>query len=140
MLDDLINTTADLLSTASRLSLLASSERERRCWFLVRAFLWTSWQRCVMLYFYSCVSSHIALGFNDHNAESLVFRGFYPAPGVSIQEMSKQNANKLKSSYMCGWAFELLRIDPCAIGLDFRRFHKRFSMLFGDRVGRCISG
>ena len=39
---------------------------------------------------------------------------------------------------MCGWAFELLRINPISIGLDFRRFFLRYSMAFGDRPGRCL--
>lgn len=40
---------------------------------------------------------------------------------------------------MCGWAFELIRTDPCAIGLDFRNFFQRFLAAFEGREGRCIS-
>ena len=138
MLDKFIDTTADLISTSSALYSSTSSSDEKYIWFLVRAFLWTSWQRCSMMYFYTIVGSHIKLGFNDHDGHSLVLKGCFVAPGVSIQEMSRKFASAEKSDYMCGWAFELLRSDPSAIGLDFRRFHHRFSDAFGARAGRCI--
>ncbi|KAL9632444.1 MAG: hypothetical protein Q9164_005317 [Protoblastenia rupestris] len=121
LLDSFINTTADLMSTASRLSTLAGPRDEKVKWFLVRGFLWTSWQRSNMLYFYSMLGGHLRSGFNDHDRHNLVLHGFYPSPGMSIQEMSKRYAGQEKPAYMCGWAFELLRTDPCAIGfkVDF---------------------
>ena len=140
MLDSFINTTADLMSTASRLSTLAGPGDEKVRWFLVRVFLWTSWQRSSMLYFYSILSGHILHGFDDHLGHEIVLRGFSPSPGMSIQEMSKHYASQEKPAYMCGWAFELLRTDPCAIGSDFRRFHQSFSRPFGSLSGRCVPG
>ncbi|KAL6712940.1 hypothetical protein ACLMJK_009495 [Lecanora helva] len=135
----LINTIADLLSTASLLSSSAERDDDRCRWFLVRAFLWTSWQRGSMLYFYSIVGSNARSGFYDHNGDTYVLKSPLPAPGVSIQEMSTKFAGVCKSDYLCGWAFELLRSHRCAIGLDFRRFHRRFSATFGDHNGRCIA-
>lgn len=140
MLDKFVDTVADLISTSSELFSSAASDDERLKWFLVRAFLWTSWQRCSMIYLYTIVGSHIRLGFNDHDGHSLLLKGFFPSPGLSIQEMSRKGASAGKSDYMCGWAFELLRSDPSAVGLDFRRFHRRFSDAFGARPGRCIQG
>ena len=138
MLDEFIDTTADLLSTSSELCQSTASSDEKHSWFLVRAFLWTSWQRCSMMYFYTIVGSHLKLGFNDHDGNSLILKSCLVAPGVSIQEMSRRFASAGKSEYMCGWAFELLRSHPSAIGLDFRRFHHSFSDAFGARAGRCI--
>lgn len=138
MLDDFINTIGDLLSTASRLSTSSRSEEEGMRWFLVRAFLWSSWQRSCMLYFYSNLSSHVWSGYNDHNGHSLSLQSFFPAPGMSLQEMSKRVASLEKPAYMCSWAFELLRTEPCALGADFRRFHQRFSDVFGGESGRCL--
>ena len=86
------------------------------------------------------LGGHLRSGFNDHDRHNLVFQGFYPSPGMSIQEMSKCYAGQEKPAYMCGWAFELLRTDPCAIGSDFRRFHRRFSRPFRNLNGRCIPG
>ena len=133
-----IDTTANLISTSSDLCQSTSSIYEKQNWFLVRAFLWTSWQRCSMMYFYTIVGSHLKFGFSDHNGIFLVLKSCLVAPGVSIQEMSRRFASAGKSDYMCSWAFELLRSHPSAIGLDFRRLHHRFSDAFGTRPGRCI--
>ncbi|KAL8941143.1 MAG: hypothetical protein Q9216_002408 [Gyalolechia sp. 2 TL-2023] len=138
LLGTFIDTTAELLSTASRLAASPMSDGEKWNWFLVRAFLWSSWQRCTMLYFYSRVGAHVNLGFDDNEGQDVVRRGFYPVAGMSVQEMSKRFASVEKPSYMCGWAFELIRTDPCAIGLDFRNFFQRFSVAFDGREARCI--
>ena len=138
MVNNFINITAELLSTASRLSSTAVCADDKDRWFLVRAFLWTSWQRASMLYFYSIVGGNSELGFDDHDGQSIVLKSFFPVPGVSIQELSTRYASLGKSSYLCGWAFEFLRNEPCAIGYDFRRFHKRFSATFDGLDGRCI--
>lgn len=135
-----IDRVAELLSAASRLADLTISSDEKSSWFLVRAFLWTSWQRSSMLYFYSIVCGHVINGFNDPHDHSLVLQGFYPVSGMSIQEMSRRFAGIAKPAYMCGWAFELIRADPCAIGFDFRNFFQRFSAAFADHNSRCISG
>ena len=135
-----LNSIADLISTTSRLSLSADSELTRQSWFIVRAFLWTSWQRCTMIYFYSLFAGSLSSGFDDEIGTDLVLHGMQVSPGLSIQEMSRGYARLNKPRYMCGWAFELLRTDPICIGLDFRRFFYRYSIAFGDRPGRCLSG
>ena len=82
-----------------------------------------------MMYFYTIVGGHLKLGFNDHNANTLILKDCFLAPGVSIQEMSSRLSSAGKSDYMCGWAFELLRSHPSAIGLGFRRFTTAFQTL-----------
>ena len=138
MLQNLVDTVADLIGTASALSSSADSEIARQRWFVVRVFLWTSWQRCTMIYFYSILEEYLRAGFRDDDGPSLILRGMQPSPDLSIQEMSRRYATSNKPLYMCGWAFELLRSNPICIGLDFRRFFLRFSMAFGDRPGRCL--
>lgn len=140
MLDKLVDTIARLLEVASHLSSKASSELDRQRWFIVRAFLWSSWQRCTMIYFSNILDRQIHIGFNDFEGEVLILRGTFPIPNLSIQEMSRRYASSKKADYMCAWAFELLRSDPICIGSDFRRFHQRFSEVFGNREGRCIAG
>lgn len=138
MLQNFVDTIADLLGTASTLYSSADSETAKQGWVIVRAFLWTSWQRCTMMYFYSISESYLKSGFNDQDGMSLILRGMLLSPGLSIQEMSKKYASLKKPQYMCGWAFELLRSDPICIGIDFRRFFLRYSMAFGHRLGRCV--
>lgn len=77
LLGEFIDTTAKLISTASRLAGLSTRDDERYRWFLVRAFLWSSWQRSNMLYFYSRVGAHVQLGFDDSAGHDVVRRGFY---------------------------------------------------------------
>ena len=138
MLTNFLDTIADLMTTASELSSVANLQIEHQRWFLVRAFLWSSWQRCTMLYFYGILGRYLKSGFADHDGPSLILRGFLVTPRLSIQAMSKDLAGSSKSRYMCGWAFELLRCNTVCINLDFRRFCFRYSMVFGSRPGRCI--
>ena len=132
-----LDTVADLIGTASKLSLSTDSELAKQSWFVVRAFLWTTWQRCNMIYFFGYARSYLDSGFDDNEGHSLVLRGMEISPGLSIQKISRKHAHLYKPQYMCGWAFELLRNDPICIGLDFRRFFFRYSIAFGDRPGRC---
>ena len=138
-LRNFIDNTASLLNTASQLSGLAASN-EKRKWYIVRALLWSSWQRSNMLYFYRLVGGNVRFKFDDRQGQDMVLQGFNPVPDLSIQEMSKRFASTAKPAHMCGWAFELLRTSPCSIGSDFRNFFDRFSTAFGDREGRCIPG
>ena len=138
MLQNLLDTVADLIGTASTLSSSAASEFARQKWFVVRAFLWTSWQRCTMIYFYSRLGVYLRAGFNDDDGPSITLRGPPISSDLSIQGMSRRYATSNKPQYMCGWAFELLRSNPICIGADFRRFFLRYSMAFGDRPGRCL--
>ena len=138
MLQSFLDTVADLIGTASKLSSSADSEPAKQGWFLVRAFLWTSWQRCNMIYFFTFVRKYLEEGFEDNDGQTLVLRGMEISPGLSIQEMSRKYADLHKPQYMCGWAFELLRNNPICIGLDFRRFFFRYFKAFGDRPGRCL--
>ena len=59
---DFLNTVADLISTTSRLSSSADSELAKQTWFVVRAFLWTSWQRCNMIYFFAFIGVSLESG------------------------------------------------------------------------------
>lgn len=140
LLKHFIDKVAELLTTASHLAEMVISSDEKSTWFLVRAFLWTSWQRSSSLYFYSIVCDHVIHGFDAHPNRSQVLQNFYPVSGMSIHEMSRRLAGIAKPAYMCGWAFELIRADMCAIGLDFRNFFQRFSAVFADRHGRCVPG
>lgn len=138
MLRRFLDMVADLIGTASKLSSSADSEPAKQSWFVIRAFLWTCWQRCNMIYLFIIVRRYPDSGFEDHSRCSLLLRGMEIAPGLSIQKMVKEYADLYKRPYMCGWAFELLRNNPICIGFDFRRFFFRYSTALGDRPGRCL--
>lgn len=105
--------------------------------FIVRAALWTSWQRINMLYLFAVVTKGIYLGFGACDGAELASREFEIGPRYSVQDMSKSYPFHDKSLYMCSWAFELLKKEPCCIGADFQRFHERFNSAWGQQPGRC---
>lgn len=134
----LLDTFADLLSTATHLSTSSRTESELHAWFLVRAYLWTSWQRCTMIYFHTLLGFYLLMGFNDANEQALLLKGTSPSPDHTLQDISRDQVAKFKPQSMCGWAFELLRSNPVCLASDFRGMFSRYSNAFGDRTGRCI--
>ena len=137
VLSELINDVAMLIDHATHSFSDAETPSERRRWYLVRAFLWSSWQRKATLYFSLLLARHLRSGVADDDARRQFLRSFSPVPGISIQEMSKRCANLDKSQYMCSWAFELLRNHPVCLGLDFRRMHRLYSKQFDGYSARC---
>lgn len=124
-LENFLNLHADLCSTASHLYTLALSEEEKCNWFLVRAFLWTCWQRMSQLYFYSAAGESLRTGFLEFARSIPPLRVPSPVTDMSTRKMLREFMVKNKPHYMCGYAFELIRTNPCALGLDFRNFMDR---------------
>ena len=137
---DMTNIISALLEIISQLNSTASDIRTSWRSFIARAFLWTSWQRCQLLYFYIAAGDALIQGSHDGKIGQLALRGIYPSPGVTIHEMSKRIASMHKPAYMCGWNFELLRSNPVCIGTDFRRFHQLYNATFGSYPARCLKG
>lgn len=137
---DMTDIIATLLEITSLLASTASDNGTSWRLFVVRAFLWTSWQRCQMLYFHLEATSYLAQGSSDGKIYPLALRGTLPSPKVTINEMSRQRASLEKPAYMCSWNFELLRTNPVCIGADFRRFHQRYSTAFCSYPARCVAG
>jgi hypothetical protein len=137
---DLINIVATLLEIVSQLEATIADAGTAWRSFVVRAFLWSTWQRCQLIYFHKAASRALIEGSLDGKKGDLVLRGTMSAPDVSIYEMSRRYAGLSKPSYMCSWNFELLRINPVCIGADFRRFFQRYNAAFGDYAARCIIG
>lgn len=135
---EFINDTATLLDTTTQLSSQSKNRAARARWFLVRAFLWTSWQRTVMIYFSLLLAQHLEGGVDDQPASIAVsLQSFSPISGVSLQETSKRYAFVGKSPYMCAWALQLLRRNPVCISMDFRRFHRLYCNKYDRYPARC---
>ena len=128
-----------LIEIASQLSHKIADDAESWRSFVVRAFLWSSWQRCQMIYFHSAAGDCLSGGSPDGKKVMLTMRGMFPSPETSIHEMSQQRASLQKAPYMCGWNFEVIRNNPVCIGADFRRFHQRYTATFGDHPARCLA-
>ena len=138
-LSEFINHIAALLDSAAQASSAAKVHGTRCKWFVVRAFLWTSWQRTVMIYFSFLLALNLDSGVDDGQVSRAVFlQSFAPISGMSLQEMSKRYATLGKSHYMCAWAFELLRKNPVCMSMDFRRFHGLYASYFDHYPARCM--
>ena len=131
---------AALIEIASQLASTVSDDASSWRLFIARAFLWTSWQRCQMLYFHLQATDYLVLGSPDRKIMHLNLRGTLISPKVTIHDMSRQRASLEKPAYMCSWNFELLRTNSVCIGADFRRFHQRYKSAFGGYPARCLAG
>lgn len=131
------NELAEILAMVSHLAAEETSEFETKEWFIVRAAIWSSWQRAVMLCFYFNLSENLEAGFAPTYTSQHNLRETTPSPNLSVRKMSELYATKGKVDSMCSWAFNLLRKDPVCLGMDFRTFHHRYQQLWGMSRSRC---
>lgn len=102
---------------------------------VVILFLWTAWQRSVMLILYYNMFNRIY----NQEAED-------PFANVSIRGNTMLNCylrhDLLEKhqipQYMCPWALSLIRSRRTNAGLDVRRLLCRYQAQFGDEHPRCI--
>ena len=137
---NVVNVIAALLEMVSQLAPTITDIRTSWRSFITRAFLWTTWQRCQLIYFHLEATFTMKHGSLDRKLGEPVLRGTMPSPGTTIHEISKHYAGLDKSAYMCGWNFELLRTNPVCIGADFRRFHQLYHAAFDGFSPRCFAG
>ncbi|KAL8991938.1 MAG: hypothetical protein Q9169_007516 [Polycauliona sp. 2 TL-2023] len=101
---------------------------------VLQAYLWTAWQRSVMLFFYYLIGVrlwHESL----HSWNSLMaIRGVR-----RLVDLDAKFYRGDSTQYLCNWAFELLRTSRTSVALDFRRMIKLFDDHFRGRGGRCIN-
>lgn len=140
--EDYPNILAELLEASSGLAPKCVSNAEHQQWFIVRAALWSSWQRSVMLYHYANLRDalEMRMGFTGNQRRRINLRSTNPNPGLSVHEMSNLQAAHGKARSMCSWAFELLRTEQVCLGMDFRTFHQRYLQLWGNAPARCKEG
>ena len=106
-------------------------------WFIVRAFLWTFWQRLNTLIRYCQFKWNLLGGFNSYGSEFDSPCPFSVCPGTKIEEFLEQKSRKGQPHNMCSWALELTRNDPLCFGLDFSLLHQRFASVFHGVKARC---
>lgn len=124
-----------LLKLASQLAHDSSIDSRNSSWIIVKAFLWSSWQRAVMLYYWALMKG---LGYDISSLASI--RGLASTPELFAQHNLQQLEHGRKTPYMCRWAYELLRNDRACVAMDLRRFHECYNSLFGNRPARCMDG
>ena len=103
---------------------------------IMMTFLWTAWQRSVMLLLYFTVKARALEGHAEHLIPEL------PLGGNVILNCHSLRFDFLREpqmpQYMCPWALSLLRSRRNFAGLDVRRLLCRYQQQFGDRHARCL--
>ena len=121
-----------------QLSLQISAEQgmQDARWLIVCAFLWTSWQRSLMILLWHSMGSQLR-GF-DYNSNAYLCRtGLSIIPEISISR-SRRSLEELRcTSYLCGWAYQSLRNDRANIAMDLRYFYELYHAQFGKKPSVC---
>ena len=100
MLEAFINTMVDLIEATSQVVAPTPDEETSSRWFVLKAFLWTSWQRCQIIEFHTLAGYQALMGFANQDGHSLNLRETFPSSGVLIQETSKKRADLNTPAYM----------------------------------------
>lgn len=100
---------------------------------VLKAFLWSAWQRSVMLYFYYVIGVQLWQGGSSTWSSLLAIRGVR-----RLIDLEAQDYRGDSTPYLCNWAFELLRTTRTSLGMDFRRMIFLFDSHFQGLEGRCI--
>lgn len=101
----------------------------------LKAFLWSAWQRSIMLYFYYVIGVQLWHGSLSEWSSLLAVRGVR-----RLTDLDAEDYRGDSTEYLCNWAFELLRTNRTSLALDFRRMIYLFDNHFQGLEGRCIKG
>lgn len=135
-----VYTIMELLKLASQISYIPSTDSNNLNWIIVKAFLWSSWQRVSMLYYWNLLGHQLRQGYNFSENKFLAIQGLASIPDLFTEHNLQQLERAKKTPYMCRWAYELLRNDRSCVSMDLRRFHECYNRLFRDRPARCMDG
>jgi hypothetical protein len=81
-----VNFLAVMLDEASKMSRERSTKKKRYRWIVVRAFLWSTWQRMMMLMTEGQLKIYVRSGFDHNGMYSFWIRPFSPSPGYPVRE------------------------------------------------------
>jgi hypothetical protein len=99
---------------------------------IVKVFLWSAWQRSVMLHFYYVIGVQLSHGYSS------IWNSFLAIRGVrELMFVSRDVYRGDHTDYLCNWAFEILRTSRTSVGLDFRHMISMFDAQFRGLDGRC---
>ncbi|KAL8993595.1 MAG: hypothetical protein Q9169_006232 [Polycauliona sp. 2 TL-2023] len=104
---------------------------------IVKIYLWSSWTRCLLLFFWHVLRYQLKVGNDKDWNLLLALRGTSLFMSPSIRA-TFYGWNNQRVPYMCSWAFELLKEDRAALGQDFRYFHQAYARLHKNKAPRCL--
>jgi hypothetical protein len=102
---------------------------------ILKAFLWSAWQRSITLYFYYVIGVQLWQGSSSTWSSLLAVNGVR-----RLIDLDAELYRGDSTQYLCNWAFEMLRTSRTSLALDFRRMISLFDRHFQDSGGRCIQG
>lgn len=114
----------------------------RHAYRVTLAFLWTAWQRSLLLYSHYVFGTRLRQQVNARFIDNLPFPDTpvdadieFSALGTSLQGDDAQES--LGCDYVCRYSFELLKNSALSGTQDYRRLFARFNELFADKDARC---
>lgn len=119
-----LNAKLELLRTSLQLSSTPGYCQSR--WFIVFVFVWTSWQRFLLLHLYQ-------------GGDAGGIQGLRLVPQVFDIMERHQKKLGLKTPYLCGWAYKTLQNDQNNIAMDLRRFYELYNNHFKEKYAICGS-
>ena len=102
---------------------------------VVILFLWTAWQRSIMLILYYNIFNRICNQEAEDPFANLSISGNYMLNCYLRCDLLEKHQIP---QYMCPWALSLIRSRRTNAGLDVRRLLCRYQAQFGDEYPRCI--
>ena len=131
----------DLILVLLRLSLQMSTEggMQDAKWLIVCTFLWTLWQRSLMIHLWSSMAWQLR-GFDYSSSSNLDRKGITLLPEIYMSRSRKQVEELGHTPYLCGWAFRSLRNDRANLAMDLRYFCALYHTQFGERPLTCNRG
>ena len=131
----MLETSWRLLRLGNSLSHKSINAEDRSAWVIVEAFLWTHWQRMMMLALWHRLDMQLHFGY-DYDSSSDI-EGLGSIPDLYAHQTQVHSEELRMTPYMCSWAYELLRNDRASTATDLRHFHSCYNRLFSGRPARC---
>ncbi|KAL7818453.1 hypothetical protein V8C26DRAFT_434269 [Trichoderma gracile] len=138
-----VNLLSRLLESLSKSyqSCLFDTSSHRHSYRITMAFLWTAWQRSLLLFSYYVFGTRLRQQVNARFLNSCPFPDTpvdpdidFSALGTSLQSDAQERPG---CDYVCRYSFELLRSSALSGTQDYRRLFSRFNEVFATRNARC---
>lgn len=140
-----INGMVQMLQIADDLSKAPTSHQDAHQWFIVKAFIWTTWQRSVLLHLSFGVRMRLRNASEALNLLTELKMDNTRLISTLSQTVGHDENGDQISSYMCRWAYELIRTDRASVGIDLRVFRERYNKFVAlsgpeNTKPRCVPG
>ena len=134
---DSLTHVGELIQQCVSSSKSSKKRADQPVWYVVRAFLWSFWQKVRTVHMYFRIVRYLRWGYNHSDEKKLLLRNFIVDPNMSLRAWTEKAANEQKPANLCSWGFRLLRGNPFCLGLDFKILCRRFQDVFGHMPARC---